>query len=81
MINYVYKATSGRLPIIGVGGIDSPEAVGEKIDAGASLVQIYTVGFTRAPSFHVPWHVRSELRIPLGFNFEDPFYMAAGSEL
>ena len=24
VINYVYKATSGRLPIIGVGGIDSP---------------------------------------------------------
>ena len=49
VINYVYKATSGRLPIIGVGGIDSPEAVGEKIDAGASLVQIYTGWIYKGP--------------------------------
>lgn len=51
VINYVSKATSGRLPIIGVGGIDSPEAVGEKIDAGASLVQIYTGWIYKGPFF------------------------------
>ena len=42
VINYVYRATEGKLPIIGVGGIDDPMSAGEKMDAGASLVQIYT---------------------------------------
>jgi dihydroorotate dehydrogenase len=37
------RATAGpALPLIGVGGIDSPEAAWERITAGASLVQVYT---------------------------------------
>jgi dihydroorotate dehydrogenase len=37
------RATAGpALPLIGVGGIDSPEAAWERITAGASLVQLYT---------------------------------------
>ncbi len=32
----------GEIPIIGVGGIDSVSAAKEKIQAGASLVQVYT---------------------------------------
>ena len=51
VINYIYKATDGKLPIIGVGGIDSVEAAGEKIDAGASMVQIYTGWIYRGPFF------------------------------
>lgn len=51
VINYIYKATEGKLPIIGVGGIDSPEAAGEKVDAGASLIQIYTGWVYRGPFF------------------------------
>jgi dihydroorotate dehydrogenase len=39
------------LPIVGVGGIDSPESAGEKIDAGASLVQIYTSWIYNGPLF------------------------------
>jgi dihydroorotate dehydrogenase len=31
-----------RLPLIGVGGIDSAEAAWTKIEAGASLVQLYS---------------------------------------
>jgi dihydroorotate dehydrogenase len=42
IINYIARATSGRLPIIGVGGITDSESAGEKLDAGATLVQIYT---------------------------------------
>lgn len=42
VINYIARATGGRLPIIGVGGIDDPVSAGEKLDAGASLVQVYT---------------------------------------
>ncbi|TCD58939.1 dihydroorotate dehydrogenase (quinone) [Synechococcus sp. BS56D] len=37
------RATAGpALPLIGVGGIDSPEAAWARITAGASLVQLYT---------------------------------------
>lgn len=37
------RATAGpALPLIGVGGIDSPEAAWERITAGAALIQIYT---------------------------------------
>jgi dihydroorotate dehydrogenase len=51
VIRYISKATDGRLPIVGVGGIDSPESAGEKIDAGASLVQIYTSWIYNGPLF------------------------------
>jgi dihydroorotate dehydrogenase len=51
VINYIYKSTSGKLPIVGVGGIDSAESAGEKIDAGASLIQIYTGWVYRGPFF------------------------------
>jgi len=40
----------GRLPIIGVGGILSGEDAREKIDAGASLVQLYTGLIYRGPA-------------------------------
>jgi len=37
------RATAGpALPLIGVGGIDSPQVAWERISAGASLVQLYT---------------------------------------
>ncbi len=37
------RAVAGPgLPLIGVGGIDSPESAWERISAGASLVQLYT---------------------------------------
>jgi len=42
MVRYIARHTGGRLPIIGVGGIASPEDALEKLDAGASLVQVYT---------------------------------------
>jgi dihydroorotate dehydrogenase len=37
-----YLASQGKLPLIGVGGIDSPAAAISKIRAGASLIQLYT---------------------------------------
>ena len=39
----------GRIPIIGVGGISSLEDAREKINAGASLVQIYTSFIYQGP--------------------------------
>lgn len=42
LIKLFYKETGGKLPIIGVGGIDSAESAYAKIKSGASLVQLYT---------------------------------------
>ena len=42
MLARVYRATEGRVPLIGIGGVDSGEAAVAKIEAGASLVQLYT---------------------------------------
>ena len=38
----VFKASGGTIPLIGVGGIDSPETALAKLEAGASLLQLYT---------------------------------------
>ena len=51
IINYIARATGGRLPIIGVGGIMDEAAAGEKLDAGATLVQLYTGLIYRGPYF------------------------------
>ncbi len=51
VIKYIHKSTEGKLPIIGVGGIDDSESAGEKIDAGATLVQVYTGFIYRGPLF------------------------------
>ena len=42
VVSFVHRETAGRLPIIGVGGIASGSDAAELIDAGASLVQLYT---------------------------------------
>lgn len=41
-IRYIYKATQGKLPIIGVGGIMDLQSADEVFNAGASLIQLYT---------------------------------------
>ena len=42
VIRHLAAKSQGQFPIIGVGGIDSVEAAKEKLDAGASLVQVYS---------------------------------------
>ena len=49
VIRTLAKALDGALPIIGVGGILSGPDAKEKIDAGATLVQIYTGLIFRGP--------------------------------
>ena len=49
VIRILAKALDGALPIIGVGGILSGDDAREKVAAGASLVQIYTVLIYRGP--------------------------------
>lgn len=45
-----YRAMSGRLPLIGVGGISSGADAYAKIRAGASLVQLYTALIYEGPA-------------------------------
>ena len=49
VVRVLSKALDGALPIIGVGGIDSGERAAAKIEAGASLVQVYTGLIYRGP--------------------------------
>jgi dihydroorotate dehydrogenase len=42
VIRYLYKNSNGAFPIIGVGGIHSEKDALDKLEAGASLVQIFT---------------------------------------
>ena len=45
-----YRLTEGKLPLIGVGGIDLGESALAKIEAGASLLQLYTGLVFEGPS-------------------------------
>ncbi|WP_179956841.1 quinone-dependent dihydroorotate dehydrogenase [Amycolatopsis anabasis] len=54
VVRFVHEHTGGKLPIIGVGGILGPHDARLMLDAGASLVQVYT-GF----ALHGPGLVRS----------------------
>src|SRR5690606_10263696 len=42
VIRYLYTKSNGAFPIIGVGGIHSADDAMEKLEAGASLIQLYT---------------------------------------
>lgn len=50
LIKKFYKETKGKIPLIGVGGIDSGQDVFEKITAGANVVQLYTGMVYRGPT-------------------------------
>lgn len=45
-----YLRVEGRVPLVGVGGIDSAEAAWTKIRAGATLVQLYTALVYQGPA-------------------------------
>lgn len=49
MLARVYQETAGRIPLIGIGGIDGGPAAVAKIEAGASLVQLYTALVYKGP--------------------------------
>ena len=42
LVKYIHTKSDGKLPIIGVGGIMSGEEAQAMLDAGASLVEIYS---------------------------------------
>lgn len=49
VIQWIHTETSGRKPIIGIGGIRSAEDVMDKVAAGADLVQLYTALIYEGP--------------------------------
>ena len=50
VIKYISEKSNKSIPIIGVGGIMTAEDAIEKINAGASLIQIYTGFIYSGPS-------------------------------
>ena len=56
VIRFIYRETQGKLPIIGVGGIFTPQDAWDKIIAGATLLQVYT-GWI----YQGPWMVKEVL--------------------
>jgi dihydroorotate dehydrogenase len=50
VIRYLSQKSGRAFPIIGVGGISSPEDALEKLQAGASLIQLYTGFIYEGPS-------------------------------
>jgi dihydroorotate dehydrogenase len=51
IVRMIARKTSGKLPILAVGGIFTAEDVRRKLDAGATLVQVYTGFVYRGPRF------------------------------
>ena len=64
MLARVYRATNGAVPLIGIGGIDSPETALAKIEAGATLLQLYTGLIYEGPGLigRIKTHLASEVR-------------------
>ena len=48
-IQVVLDAAAGRVPVIGVGGIERPEQVSELLEAGCTAVQLYTALIYQGP--------------------------------
>jgi dihydroorotate dehydrogenase len=42
IVRKIAEMTNGRIPIVGVGGIMGPDDAQAKLDAGATLIQVYT---------------------------------------
>lgn len=50
VVSFLHKNSNGEIPIIGVGGIDCEQDAVDMINAGASLVQIWTGFVYKGPS-------------------------------
>ncbi|MGD9827343.1 MAG: quinone-dependent dihydroorotate dehydrogenase [Hyphomicrobiaceae bacterium] len=50
VLGRVYRLTGGRVPLIGIGGIGSGETALAKLEAGASLLQLYTALVYHGPA-------------------------------
>ncbi len=50
VVKYIHEKTDGAYPIVGVGGITTPEDAKRMLSAGASLIQLYTGLIYEGPS-------------------------------
>ncbi len=50
MLAAAYLRVEGQFPLIGAGGIDGPDSAFAKMEAGASLVQLYSSMVFKGPS-------------------------------
>lgn len=48
-VQVALAAASGRIPVIGCGGVDSPERASELLEAGCTAIQLYTGLIFRGP--------------------------------
>ena len=67
LVKYVHTRSEGKLPIVGVGGIMSPEDAQDMIDAGASLVELYSGFIYEGPGLikRILKHFESLIKQPL----------------
>jgi len=49
MLEKIVQLVNGKIPIISVGGIMSPEDAKRRLDMGATLIQLYTGLIYRGP--------------------------------
>ena len=59
VMNYSYKKTAGTIPIIGSGGIFTGSDAEEKLNAGASLVEVWTGFIYKGP--YIVRHICNQL--------------------
>lgn len=66
LVRYIHTVSEGKLPIIGVGGIMSAEQAQAMIDAGASLVEIYSGFIYEGPALvkKILKHFEANIKIP-----------------
>jgi dihydroorotate dehydrogenase len=50
VVNLLYGHLDSRIPIVGVGGIDSVDSAWDMINSGASLIQLYSALVFQGPS-------------------------------
>ena len=64
LVRYISRQSGGKLPIIGVGGIMSGEQAMQMLDAGASLVEIYSGFIYEGPSLvkRINSHILKSIR-------------------
>ena len=64
-VKYVHQKSKGLLPIIACGGIMTPQQAAEMLDAGASLVEVYSGFIYNGPSFikRIIRHLKKQARI------------------
>lgn len=60
VLRYIYQKSNGHIPLIGVGGIDTKNAAQAKLEAGATVVQLYTGFIYQGPAL-----VRSIAGLPV----------------